>query len=410
MRRPAQGRILDRMSAPAVTASPAAVPASMSRRRRIAVWTLVVLASVLAVVSILTTWVNRQMLDETSWRSASADLIQDPQIRSALSAYLVDQLYQNVNVANSLEQRLPPDLKPIAGPLAGALRGPATNAVNQILVRPRVQQAWIAASALAQEKLVNILENDTGAGISTGEGVVTLDVRELVRDLGIEIGLPQAALDRLPPDAGVITIMRSDQLKAAQDGVRAVKVLSVWLGIAVLVMYAVAVYLAKGARRETLRNVGWALVTVGLVVLVARRWLGTYVTDALADPAYKGSARNAYLIATEILGQIGRAGVVYGSIVVIGAVLAGPTRWATAVRRFISPVLNDRPGVAWASVAFVFLLVAAWGPTHALRAWWGILLFAALLALGVEALRRQTLREFPHVTAAPAAGGSGQPA
>jgi hypothetical protein len=41
------------------------------------------------------------------------------------------------------------------------------------------------------------------------------------------------------------------------------------------------------------------------------------------------------------------------------------------------------------------VLLAAWGPTHALRTWWGILLFAGLLALGLVAFRRQTLKEFP---------------
>src|SRR5262245_23720940 len=208
------GRILGSMTAPAATAAPAAVPGALSMRRRIVIWTLIVLAALIGLISILTTWVNRQMLDEKSWRKASADLIQDEEIRSALSIYLVNQLYDNIDVAASLEQRLPPNLKPIAGPLAGALRGPATNTVNQILARPRVQQAWITASSLAQQKLVNVLDNKTGAGISTGNGVVTLDVRELVDDLGLELGLPQAALDKLPANAGVITILHSDQLEA----------------------------------------------------------------------------------------------------------------------------------------------------------------------------------------------------
>ena len=397
-------------SASSASASATAAPAALSRRRRIAIWTLIILAALIAVISILTTWVNRQMLDEKSWRTASANLIQDPEIRGALSVYLVNQLYQNVDVPAVLAERLPPDLKPIAGPLAGALRNPATDSVALMLSRPRVQQAWVTASSLAQQKLLNVLENKTGAGISTGNGVVTLDIRELVDELGLEIGLPQAALDRLPADAGVITIMKSDQLEAAQTGVHALKVLSVWLGVAVLVLFALAIYLARGARRETLRTVGWAFIVVGLIVLVARRWLGNYVVDALSEPTYKGSAQHAYLISTSILGQIGRATLAYGIIIVLGAVLAGPTRWATAARRFMSPVLNDRPGMAWGAAAFVFLLLVLWGPTHALRTWWGILLLGALLALGVELLRRQTQREFPHAAAPPAAAGSGQPA
>ena len=58
-------------------------------------------------------------------------------------------------------------------------------------------------------------------------------------------------------------------------------------------------------------------------------------------------------------------------------------------------MLNQRPGLAWAAVAAVFLLLIAWGPTHALRTLWGIALLGALVAVGVVALRHQTLRGVP---------------
>ena len=49
----------------------------------------------------------------------------------------------------------------------------------------------------------------------------------------------------------------------------------------------------------------------------------------------------------------------------------------------------------WGGVGFIYLLLILWGGTHALRTWWGILLLAGLIAIGVVALRRQTLQEFP---------------
>jgi uncharacterized SAM-binding protein YcdF (DUF218 family) len=64
-------------------------------------------------------------------------------------------------------------------------------------------------------------------------------------------------------------------------------------------------------------------------------------------------------------------------------------------------VLNERQGFVWAGVGFVFLLAVLWGGTHALRTWWGILLLGGLIAIGVVAFRRQTLREFPAPAAEP---------
>jgi hypothetical protein len=349
----------------------------------------------IALGSILTTWVHRQMLDNQSWKDASARLIQNAEVQNSLSVFLVNELYDNVDVASGLEQRLPANLKPLAPSVAAALRQPATDGVKRLLEAPRVQQLWINANAAAQQKLVNVLEDKTGNGISTGNGVVTLDLSELVTQIATALGVPASALAKIPPDAGVITVMRSDQLSAAQTAVKGVKVLSTGLLVLVLALYALAIYLAGGERRQTLRNVGFAFVLVGLTVLVVRRVAGNVAVDALTQPQGEAAGRQAWLIGSEILSQIGWATILYGAIIVAGSIFAGPTATATSARGRVAPVLNERPGIAWAVVGVVFLLLVLWGGTHALRTWWGIVLLGALIAIGVVALRHQTKREFP---------------
>jgi hypothetical protein len=195
--------------------------------------------------------------------------------------------------------------------------------------------------------------------------------------------------------------MKSNQLAAAQTGVQAVRQGSAWLLAAVLALYGVAIYLARGRRRETLRNSGIAFALVGLLILVVRRLLGNYVIGALASPNYQPATHRLWLIGTSILGQIGAAVLLYGVVAALGAILAGPSEPATWLRRKFAPILNERPEIAWSAVGFVYLLLILWGGTHALRTWWGILLLGGLIAVGVVALRRETLREFPQT--APAA-------
>jgi hypothetical protein len=93
-------------------------------------------------------------------------------------------------------------------------------------------------------------------------------------------------------------------------------------------------------------------------------------------------------------------------VIVLGAVLAGPTRAATAVRARIAPTLNHRPVLAWSTVLFAYLVLVLWGVTHALRTWQGILLLGALVAVGVAALRRETLAEFPDEGSGPPPGAA----
>jgi len=367
--------------------------AALTRRRRVLVWALIVVASLLALVSILAIWVDRQMLDNNAWKKASTQVIQTPSVRTALSTYLVNGVYNNVDVSKALEADLPPNLKHLAGPLATALRQPATNAAAALLGRPRVQRAWVASTTLAHEKLVNVLENKTGHGISTGNGVVTVNLRGLVGQVGGNLGLSQSVRQKVPANAGVITVLRSDQLAAAQKAVRVVKILSSWLLVLVFGLFALAVYLARGARREALLHVGWAFVAVGIGVLIIRRAAGNYVVNALVSPANRTAAHDVWSIITSILGQVGGATILYGLLVVAGAALAGPSSEAIALRHRIAPVLNQRPGIAALSLGIVYLILVLWGPTHALRKWWGILLLGGLLALGFLALRRQTRSE-----------------
>jgi hypothetical protein len=267
--------------------------------------------------------------------------------------------------------------------------------VTLLLQRPRVQSAFINASSVAHQKLVAVLEDKTCCGISTGNGTVTLNAHELVMEVGAQLGLSSDVLAQLPNKVGTITLMKSDQLSAAQTGVRAIHVLSIWLLIGVLVLYGFAIFIARGARRATLRNAGFGLALVGLITIVIRNLLGNYITGALASPGYQPATHRMYLIGTEILGQIGQAAVLYGVVAAIGAIYAGPSAPAVWVRQKVAPTMNDQQGIVWGVVGFAFVLAVLWGGTHALREWWGILLLGGLAALGVVALRRQSLQEFP---------------
>src|SRR5262245_9195782 len=346
-------------------------------------------------VSILTMWTQRQVLDNNSWRNASEQLITDPQIQDTLATYITNQIYDNVDLTAILEQRLPAQLDGLAPGIAGALRGTTPGAIKTLLQRPRFQQLFVNASSAAHDKLVNVLEDTTGHGISTGNGTVTLDLRTLMIQVAKKLGLPGTRLEQLPPDAGQITLLQSKQLDTLQTTVKVINKLSVFLVIAVVAIFGLAIYLARGIRRATLRNIGFAFIIVGLLVLLVRRFGSNYVVDALTDPEYEGSIRRAVVIGSSILGDIGRATVFYGVIALIGALLAGPSRIATRIRRWIAPTVVESPGVAWGALGLLFLLLVLWGPTHALKTWWGILLLAGLLALGFEALRRAMVREFP---------------
>src|SRR3954462_6088326 len=106
---------------------------AMSRGRRRTVRGLVILGSLLAFFSVFAIWTERQALNTDDWVSTSDRLIQNQTIRAALGDYLVDQLYENVDVKAELKKILPGETKELAGPAAGGLRQFAGDGAEKVL-------------------------------------------------------------------------------------------------------------------------------------------------------------------------------------------------------------------------------------------------------------------------------------
>ena len=85
----------------------------------------------------------------------------------------------------------------------------------------------------------------------------------------------------------------------------------------------------------------------------------------------------------------------YGVLMWLGALLAGPTRAATSIRRFLAPYLRE-PGIAYGGLLVLLGIgILWWAPTPATRNPVTAILLAILIAIGFEGLRRLTAREFP---------------
>lgn len=362
--------------------------------RRTVVAGLVGLGTLLGVLAILAVWTSRQVLETDQWVETSSQLLEDPAIQTAVSDYLVDELYANVDVAGELRSALPPRADVLAAPAAGALRSGADEVINRALDRPRVQQAWETANRRAHESLVRVVEGG-GDVVGTEQGVVTLDLRTLLQEMSNRTGLGSRAADKLPAKAANIEILRSDQLGTLQSIGDALKPLAAVLVALTLLCFGGAMALAKGRRREALRATGWGLIVAGVLVLVVRQIGGDAIVGELATTASVEPAVAAtWQISTSLLTDVAWATIAYGVVIVVGAWLAGPTRVATAVRAAIAPELRD-PRIAFGATAAVVLLVLLWAPTEGTRRLVPALILIALLFAGVAALRRQTMREFP---------------
>src|SRR5215208_7055565 len=366
-----------------------------SARRRLLPLSLITVGSVLALLAIFAVWANRQLLDTDNWTETSSELLEHDEIRGQLAIFLVDELYANVDVPAELAEAFPPRLQPLARPAAGALQDLGVRGVDALLERPRAQALWEQANRRAHTRLLQVVEDGGGEAVSTGGGNVTLDLKALLEQTSERFGVGGRLADRLPEDAAQITLLKSEELELAQDGVRFLKALAIILVILSIGLLALGVYLARGWRREALRACGIGLIIAGAAALVARSLAGDAVVGLAKTASVEPALADTWSISTSLLVDAATATILYGIVVVFAAWLAGPTAWATATRRGLAPFLRE-PRFAYGGLGVIVLLLLAWGPTPATRKVLPALFLVALLGLAVHALRRQTAREFPH--------------
>jgi hypothetical protein len=353
---------------------------------------LVVLAAVFAVLGLLAGFVRWQALDNDTFTVTAGELIANDQVRNEIALRLTDELFQNVDVAARLEERLPSEQDALAPIVAAGVRELTNRAAVRLLERPRPQQVWLASLSRTHEQLLRLLDDDLTA-LSTSDGVVVLDLRPLVIQLGDEVAVFGRLATALPEDAGAIEIMESRELEQAQDITQLLKTLGTFLWLVAPILAAIALWIARGNRRAILRMLAIAAIATGLVEVVLVRFARRYVLDNLvANPSAEPAVRDAWDILTRQLTDGGRTLIGIGIVLLVGVWFAGATRSATAVRARVAPSLA-RPEIAFGGAALAWLLLVWWGPTFQTRLWYGVLAFAVLFAIGAEVLRRIAERE-----------------
>ena len=371
---------------------------SNPRWRPIVARILTLVGVVLIAISIAANFVVRQGLDTDEFSQTAEELIADPQIRAAIAASLTDELFNNVDIEAELQEALPPAQQGLAGPIAGGMRLVAERLANDLLERPRFQELWVTAAAFAQERVVRLLD-DEARFLETEDGVIGLDLRPMLAALTSQLPLVPNLADRLPENAGFIKLMDADELSTAQKITRWLRTVASWIWIPALLFLAGGVYLARDRRREV-RAAAIGIIVLGVVLLALRRISGTYLVEELTTPADRDAGNATWLILTRLLADAAWTAIIVGLVGLIGVWLAGGSRGA-AIRHRLAPYLADWR-IAYGVPAVGYLLLVMWAPTEGLQRPLGVVIYAVLLVIGIEALRRVAAREAVTASEAPA--------
>ena len=133
-----------------------------------------------------------------------------------------------------------------------------------------------------------------------------------------------------------------------------------------------------------------------MILVIGRTVGGNLLVENLVKlPENRPAANAAWDVITGLLKDTTRTVIAVGFITVIWAWVSGEGERAVAIRRAFAPHARDHVGQVWVAFAAVVLFLIWWAPTQAFRRPVPALVMIVLAGIGLEAVRRQSVKEFP---------------
>ncbi|MGY0022172.1 hypothetical protein [Streptomyces sp. cg35] len=396
----------------------------LSVRRAVAA-VLIALVAVLSVTSVIGLWGSRTTLDTDRWVAAVGPLPEDPDVNAAVSTYLTNEIFVELDVRQRLSEALPPRASFLAAPVTGAVHDYLQKSISKLIATDRFEDLWRATNRFAHAQIVAVLEKKN-ENVRVSGDTVTLNLLPMVNNLlgsiedqlptlfGKKLDLPPLSSGEVPPglhqriekalgvslpaDFAQIRLYNRHELGQLQEMVLLFKRAVVGLLIAVPVLLALALW-ASPNRRRTLLQLGlWLVVTVTVLSSVLRA-----VRDQLIGQVQPGVYRDGVAAALHTvfttLRDRGDQLLWLGIVIALVAYLAGPGRLPVALRqhtaqgaratgRFLARAGERAAGrspvrtwlVRHADVLRVAGVVVAVLVALALSSWTGLLVVALVLA------------------------------
>jgi hypothetical protein len=374
------------------------------RGRRVVVALLLIVACILAPLSVLAVWTRNTLLDTDQYVSTVGPLATNEAIIDAAAANITAALVSETDVEAKVRDALPPRADFIAPAVASSLESVVDRLAVRVLSSDRFETLWERANRRAHDQVVEVLTGEGGRAITTKNGEVAVNlgpvvdrVRKRLDSLGIDV-FSGAEAKRVSPR---FVVFQSDDLKSAQSLTDLLQKGAVVLPIVTLLLFAAAIAISR-QRRKTVLHAGLGLAAGMLVILSAFNVGRTFYLDAVKT-ANRDAAAAVYDQVLNFLRLSARTGFVVGIIIAIGAWLAGPSSAAMRLRGlvrggedrrlategFAGWVARSRTGIRVVLIGIGALVLVAWSHPKPLT----VLVITILVLIGIavtEVLARES--------------------
>jgi hypothetical protein len=343
--------------------TPGAKRVGRQRWRSIVATLMIVVACVLAPLSVVAIWTRNQVTDTDRYVATVTPLASDPAIQQAITDQITAQVFTYIDiqalttqVVDALSARaegrgLPPQaagaLQGLAGPVANGVQGFVRTQVERVVQSQAFEDAWIQANRVAHDALVKALTGEGGGAVTVEGDTVSLNLApfiETVKQRLVAQGFTLA--ERIPQVDKSFVLFQSEDITRARSAFNLLNTLGVWLPVLAIVLLVLGVYVAKDHRRAL---VGAALgVAVSMVVLALALTVfrSIYLDAVPATVLPHDAAAVLYDTIVRFLRLGLRTVLVLGLVVAAGAFLSGQSATAVGTRQGLSNAIGWLAGGA----------------------------------------------------------------
>jgi hypothetical protein len=322
--------------------------------RWVATCALLLIASLLGVVSVVAVYLRSEVLDTNAYVQTVAPLARDPAVQDAVAARLTTEIVTRSNLNNLVEEAAtklvaagaPSQVSDLVGPVTSGMSNFLQDQIRNLLGTEQFAEVWTNINRAAHQGVVNVLTGKQGGVISSQGDTVTIDLGQLLTAAKQQLAAKGLTFVNRIPDVSIpYTLVQSDKLPQIRTYTKLLNTLATWLPFVVLALLVGAFFTAPNRRRAIVIG----SIMLGCVILLMLGGLNAFRDYYLNHlPPTVNSPQAVQVVYDTVLRFLVaslKTLLLVMVIFLVAALLAGPSRLATAIRRLANRGLDPLSGL-----------------------------------------------------------------
>jgi hypothetical protein len=322
---------------------PSGRSAVRQRWRTVVATLLIVVACVLAPLSVVAVWTRNQVTNTDRYVATVSPLASDPAIQNAIADQITAQVFAYIDIrglttqaldalsSRGLSPQVTSQLEAFSVPIANGVQSFTRDQVGKVVASDAFTNAWIQANRTAHAELVKALTGEGGGAVTVENDTVSVNLAAFVQTVKAQLVASGFTLaERIPEVNASFVLFQSKDITRVRSGFNLLNTLGVWLPIIMLILLVLGVYVAKDHRRALVGAAVGVAVSMVVLALALAIFRSIYLDAVPANLLPHDAAAVLYDTIVRFLRLGLRTILVLALVVAAGAFLSGQS--VTAVR------------------------------------------------------------------------------